>query len=63
MDETLLKALIAAGGVVLGAIVAAVASAYSASQKIRALQLEYAQKLQENYLLMPEPTRKEFMSH
>lgn len=50
MDENLLKALIAGGGIAFGALIAAASSAYSARQKIRALQLEYAHKLQENYL-------------
>lgn len=50
MNDTLTKALVAAGGVILGAVVTALASAYSARQKIKEIELTYQQKLKENYL-------------
>ena len=50
MDENVVKTLIAAAGVVAGAILTALASAYSARQKIRAIELQYEQRLHENYL-------------
>jgi hypothetical protein len=43
-------ALIAAAGVVVGALVTALAAAYAAKQKTREVELTYRQKLQDNYL-------------
>ena len=45
-----ITALIAAGGVVVGAVVTALAAAFSARQKIREVELVYEQKLRDNYL-------------
>src|ERR1700730_464754 len=49
-DDTWIKALIAAGGVVAGALFTAAAAAYTARQKIKESELTYAQKLQDGYL-------------
>ena len=43
-------ALITTGGVVIGATVTAIASAFSARQKIRELEVTYTQRLREGYL-------------
>lgn len=50
MTDTPTTALIAAGGVVIGATVTAIASAFSARQKIRELDVTYKQRLREGYL-------------
>lgn len=42
--------LIAAGGVVIGAVATAFASAYSARQKVREIEVSYRLKLSESYL-------------
>lgn len=50
MPETLATSLIAAAGVTVGATLTALASAYSARQKIRELEVTYQQKLRSDYL-------------
>jgi hypothetical protein len=50
MPDTVQTALVAAGAVVVGALITAVASSYSARQKIAELQLTYEQKLRTDYL-------------
>ncbi len=48
MNQTILVTLIGTAGLVIGAILSFVASAFSARQKIRELELTYRQKLDEN---------------
>jgi len=50
MPDTIQTAAIAAGAVVAGAIITAVASSYSARQKIAELELAHQQKLRTDYL-------------
>ena len=50
MDPTILTAAIAAGGVVLGAALSAIASAYAASRKTKEIELNHAHKMREKYL-------------
>ncbi len=50
MDSGIATALIGAVGVVLGAGLAAVGSAYAASRKVREIELNYAHKIRDNYL-------------
>jgi hypothetical protein len=50
MDDNILKVAIGTAGVLLGAIITALASAYSARQKVREIELTYKQKLHESYL-------------
>jgi hypothetical protein len=50
MDSTILTALIAAGGVVVGALLAALASTYAASRKTAEIELSYFHKLRDTYL-------------
>lgn len=49
-SNTTINALIAAGGVIVGAAITALASAYSARKKIGEAQELYAQKLNDTYL-------------
>ncbi len=48
--ETALTAAIAAAAVVIGAVATAIASSYSARQKIKEIEITYLQKLSETYL-------------
>src|SRR5436190_16282173 len=48
--STTSTALIGAAGIAVGAAITAFASAFSARQKIREVELVYQQKLRENYL-------------
>jgi len=48
VNQTILVALIGTPGLVIGAILSFVVSAFSARQKIRELELTYRQKLDEN---------------
>jgi hypothetical protein len=50
MDGTAINALIATAGVVVGALLTALASTYTARQKTREIELAYERKLEENYL-------------
>jgi hypothetical protein len=50
MDDNIWKILIGALGVIAGAVITALASAYTANQKIKELELTYEQKLRDNYL-------------
>ena len=50
MNEAVVKALIAAGSAILGAIVAAAAKGYAAKQKLQEIKLSYEQRLHEGYL-------------
>ena len=50
MNPAILTAFIATGGVIVGAIVTALASAYAAGQKIKEIEVSYLQKMREDYL-------------
>lgn len=50
MVDTPTTAIVAAGGAVIGAGFTAVASAFTARQKIRELDVAYKQRLQDGYL-------------
>jgi hypothetical protein len=50
MEGNVWKIVIGSIGVIAGALITALASAYAARQKIRELEVSYEQKLRENYL-------------
>lgn len=50
MEDNIWKIIIGALGVIAGAVITALASAYSARQKTREIEILYEQKLRESYL-------------
>jgi len=50
LNQTILVALIGTTGIIVGAILTFFASAFTAQQKIKELDVAYRQKLDENYL-------------
>lgn len=50
MNQTILVALIGTTGVIVGAILTFLASAFAAQQKIKELEVTYRQKLDDTYL-------------
>ncbi|RDV05459.1 hypothetical protein [Undibacter mobilis] len=50
MDDSLIKAGLAIGGAIGGAIIAGLANAYAARQRIREIEISYSHKLRDGYL-------------
>jgi len=50
LDDTTIKILLGAAGAIIGAIITYISARLSASQKVRELEISYAQRLKDNYL-------------